>query len=130
MPHRREDREGGFQRRRAVEGSRASGATSDEIGKGQVMAEGFVHTVHPRRSLAKLRRGRSGTFCVVLLESKETAVVAGGVEAQRRRTVHVIHHEDGKLSERQAPIFLHQPRLLGQPEQRSPTWHSPGRTIS
>jgi hypothetical protein len=63
------------------------------------MAEGFVHTV--------LRDGRWRNYVDGEQEwlrgafrSKETAVVAGGVEARRRRTEHLIHDEDGKISAR------------------------------
>jgi hypothetical protein len=64
-----------------------------------MMAEGFVHTGYRdgrwRNWVEGERDWLRGAF-----RNKETAVIAGGVEARRRRTVHVIHHQDGKVSER------------------------------
>ena len=63
------------------------------------MAEGFVHTVHSdgqwRTSIEGQQMPLPGAF-----ETKEDAVAAGRAEAQRRQTEHVIHNEDGSISER------------------------------
>ena len=85
--------------RQAVEGSRSSQMTLTGRLKGEAMAEGFVHTGYRDGRWRNWVEGE-GDWLTGTFRNKETAVIAGGVEARRRRTVHVIHHQDGKISER------------------------------
>ena len=85
--------------RQAGKGSRSSQTRCDGHGKGQAMAEGFVHTGYRDGRWRNWVEGE-GDCLTGAFRNKETAVIAGGVEARRRRTVHVIHHQDGKISER------------------------------
>ena len=63
------------------------------------MAEGFVHTVLRDGRWRNYVEGDEG-WLRGAFRGKETAVVAGALEARRRRTEHLIYDEDGKLSER------------------------------
>ena len=85
-----------------MEGSRSSRAKiwrSDSRKGRTALAEGFVHTVYRDGRWRNYIEGEQdwlrGAF-----RSKETAVVAGGVEARWRNTEHVIHDEDNRISER------------------------------
>jgi Uncharacterized protein conserved in bacteria (DUF2188) len=66
--------------------------------EGGNVADGFVHTVHRDGRWRNFIEGEQdwlrGAF-----RSKETAVVAGAVEARHRRTRHVIHDEDDSVIE-------------------------------
>jgi Uncharacterized protein conserved in bacteria (DUF2188) len=62
------------------------------------MADGFVHTVHADGSWRNTIEGSAplaGTY-----ETRAAAVEAGRAEAKTRQTEHVIHNEDGAISER------------------------------
>ena len=63
------------------------------------MAEGFVHTVHRDGSWRNSIEGDQAPLAVSF-DAKEDAVEAGRAEARRRQTEHVIHNEDGSISER------------------------------
>jgi hypothetical protein len=65
------------------------------------MANGFVHTVLRDGRWRSYVEGEQGWLTGAYL-GKETAVVAGALEARRRRTEHLIYDENGKLSERQS----------------------------
>ena len=65
------------------------------------MAEGFVHTVHREDGWINTVEGADEKPLLEdVYETKEEAVVAGQMEAHRRRTEHVIHNEDGSIGER------------------------------
>ena len=63
------------------------------------MAEGFVHTVHAdgswRTTIEGTEEPLPGSH-----DTKQEAVAAGRQEAMQRRTEHVIHNQDGSISER------------------------------
>ena len=62
------------------------------------MAAGFVHTVHKRDTwINEIEDGEepAGSHA-----TKEVAVSAGREEAINRKTEHVIHNQDGTISER------------------------------
>jgi hypothetical protein len=62
------------------------------------MADGFVHTVHADgswRNSVENAAPLPGTY-----DTKAEAVEAGRAEARRRKTEHLIHNEDGSISER------------------------------
>lgn len=62
------------------------------------MADGFVHTVHADGSWRNTIEGAGqlpGSF-----GAKAETVEAGRTEALRRSTEHLIHNEDGTISER------------------------------
>ena len=84
-------------RRRSSRSPRATSAEPAISGRGNV-ADGFVHTVHRDGRWRNFIEGEQdwlrGAF-----RSKETAVVAGAVEARHRRTRHVIHDEDDRVIE-------------------------------
>lgn len=61
------------------------------------MAEGFVHTLYRD---GKWLNEIEGTQAMSTFDTKEEAVDAGRDEAQRGLTEHVIHNEDGTISER------------------------------
>ncbi len=63
------------------------------------MADGFVHTVHVDGRWTNTIEGTEGATHAGF-ETKAAAVEAGRGEARRRRTEHVIHDEDGSISER------------------------------
>jgi hypothetical protein len=63
-----------------------------------LMAAGFVHTVYKRETwLNEIEEGDElpGSYA-----TKEVAVSAGREEAIDRKTEHVIHNQDGTISER------------------------------
>jgi hypothetical protein len=63
------------------------------------MAEGFVPTVRVDAHRENTLEGQDGMLGGPY-ETKTEAVAAGCAEAQRRRTKHVIHNEDGAIGER------------------------------
>ena len=63
------------------------------------MTKGFVHTVHRQGRWLNEIEGGDGTL-PGRQETKDEAVAAGREEAMRRETEHVIHNEDGSISER------------------------------
>ena len=63
------------------------------------MAEGFVHTVRVDAHWENTLEGQDGMLGGPH-ETKTEAVAAGREEAQRRKTEHVIHNEDGSIGER------------------------------
>jgi hypothetical protein len=66
--------------------------------RGGDMADGFVHTVHADgswRNSVENAAPLPGTY-----DTKAVAVEAGRAEAKRRKTEHLIHNEDGSISER------------------------------
>ena len=63
------------------------------------MAEGFVHTVKSEGRWENTIEGE-GRSLPAPFETKDEAVAAGRVEAQRRKTEHVIHREDGSIEDR------------------------------
>ena len=63
------------------------------------MASGFVHTVHSDGSWKNSIEG-DGELLHGTFDTKRDAVAAGRLEAERRKTEHVIHNEDGSISER------------------------------
>jgi hypothetical protein len=65
------------------------------------MANGFVHTVLRDGRWRSYVEGEPGWLTGAYL-GKETAVVAGALEARRRRTEHLIYDEIGRLSERRS----------------------------
>ena len=62
------------------------------------MADGFVHTVHKDGGWVNSEEG--GDRLGQPYETKRDAVEAGKHLARSRRTEHVIHNEDGSISER------------------------------
>jgi hypothetical protein len=62
------------------------------------MTDGFVHTVHKDGSWINEIEGGEGASSSHA--TKLVAVAAGREEAMRRKTEHVIHNEDGSISER------------------------------
>jgi hypothetical protein len=65
------------------------------------MATGFVHTTFRDGRWRSYVEGEPGWLTGAYL-GKDTAVVAGALEARRRRTEHLIYDEDGNLSERRS----------------------------
>jgi hypothetical protein len=63
------------------------------------MAAGFVHTVHTGTRWVTTIEGEAGTLGPAYT-SKDMAVAAGRAEARRRRTEHLVYHEDGSIAER------------------------------
>ena len=63
------------------------------------MAEGFVHTVSVEAHRENTIEGQDGMVGGPYA-TKAEAVDAGRTEAQRRKTEHVIHREDGSIEER------------------------------
>ena len=63
------------------------------------MAEGFVHTVPVDGHWENTVAGQDGMVGGPH-RTKSEAVAAGRTEAQRRKTEHVIHNEDGSIAER------------------------------
>jgi hypothetical protein len=62
------------------------------------MAKGFVHTVYKNEQwINELEEGDSFG---PPHSTKEAAVAAGGLRAQSDQTEHVIHNQDGIISER------------------------------
>ena len=61
------------------------------------MADGFVHTVYKNDQWVNEIEGGGdfGTY-----STKEDAVAAGRSRAQQDKTEHVIHNQDGTISER------------------------------
>ena len=62
------------------------------------MAAGYVHTVYKQGNWLNEIEGQSeinGHYV-----TKDAAVAAGRSEAQARKTEHVIHNQDGTISER------------------------------
>ncbi len=62
------------------------------------MADGFIHTVYANGEWANTVEGADssgGTY-----PTKEEAVAAGRELARQRSTEHVIHNQDGTISER------------------------------
>jgi hypothetical protein len=66
--------------------------------KGVVMADGFVHTVFKRGEWMNEIEG--GAEFGGPNSTKEDAVSAGRERAMKDKTEHVIHNEDGTISER------------------------------
>ena len=62
------------------------------------MAEGFVHTVH-QMDAGRTRSRATGHRCPAPSTPRMTRSKLGE-EARRRQTEHVIHNEDGSISER------------------------------
>jgi hypothetical protein len=65
------------------------------------MANGFVHTVLRDGRWRSYVEGEPGWLTGAYL-GKDTAVVAGALEARRRRTEHLIYDEEGNLSEQRS----------------------------
>ena len=63
------------------------------------MTDGFVHTVHVDGHWENTIEGQDGMVGGPHRTTSE-AEAAGGTEAQRRQTEHVIHDEDGSIGER------------------------------
>jgi hypothetical protein len=63
------------------------------------MAQPFVHTVYVDGHWQNTVEGEDSPMAGAY-DSKDEAVAAGRAEAQRRRTEHVIHRQDGRLDER------------------------------
>ena len=63
------------------------------------MAEGFVHTVPVDGHWENTVEGQDGIVGGPH-RTKSEAVATGRTEAQRRKTEHVIHNEDGSIGER------------------------------
>lgn len=61
------------------------------------MAKGFIHTVYKDDQWVNEIEGGEAES---RFDTKAEAVEAGREEAQRRLTEHVIHNEDGTISER------------------------------
>jgi len=67
------------------------------------MAEGYVHTVHAEGRWQTAIEGDLMPLPGSFLTEAE-AVQAGRDEARRRQTEHVIHNEDGSISERNSYV--------------------------
>jgi hypothetical protein len=63
------------------------------------MADGFVHTVNREGRWENTIEGQDGSASGSH-ETKAEAVAAGRAEAIRRKTEHLIHHQDGTIEER------------------------------
>lgn len=63
------------------------------------MADSFVHTVHKNDNWVNEIEGDGGTLSTSH-KTKEEAVTAGRQLAMGRETEHVIHNQDGSISER------------------------------
>jgi hypothetical protein len=62
------------------------------------MADGFVHTVH--KGLQWVNEMEGGAEFGGAHPAKEDAISAGRARAMEAKTEHVIHNEDGSISER------------------------------
>ena len=63
------------------------------------MASGFIHTVYKDGDWLNAIEGNEGAI-PGSHSTKEAAVAAGRTEAERRKTEHVVHNQDGSISER------------------------------
>jgi Uncharacterized protein conserved in bacteria (DUF2188) len=64
------------------------------------MADGYVHTVYKAGSWLNEIEGGSGSELPEGHFLKDAAVEAGREEAINRKTEHIIHNQDGTISER------------------------------
>jgi hypothetical protein len=65
--------------------------------KEATMADGFVHTVYKNDQWVNEIEGNGS---VGSYPTKEVAVAAGRAHAQKDKTEHLIHNQDGPISER------------------------------
>jgi Uncharacterized protein conserved in bacteria (DUF2188) len=68
--------------------------------KGAIMARGFIHTVYKNEQW--INEVEEGSTFGGPHSTKEEAVAAGRTRAQQDKTEHVIHNQDGTISERKS----------------------------